>query len=283
VTARGLAPGPLLALTAAACAIGFTIHHPLVAVALALGAVALIVATPGRGKVPFAIAAVVGAGTALLNPFVQSNGDLILVELPGIPVLDTQVTIEEVVAGAVIGANAAAVTLVVCAVLLLIDPDRLLAAARRIAPGSALTTAIAARMLPTLTRDARGMHEAMSLRGRAVGAGSARRRARAAAALAVPLLASGLERSLDVAEAMAARGFGAGPRTRVREAPYGRADWMRLALAAAMAGVFAAALLTDLDGYRFYPTLDAILTVPAAGVAGATAGVLLATAWGARR
>lgn len=280
---RGLAPGPLLALAIATCALAFTVDHPLVIAALALGAIALVTAAPGQHRLAYAIGTIVAVSTAALNPFVQANGDLILLELPHIPILDTQVTLEEVVAGLVIGAQAFTVTLVVCAVLFASDPDRLLAGARRVAPRSALTTAIAARLVPTLQRDARGLREAAALRGLSLAEGSRRRRAQTAAVLALPLVGSALERSLDVAEAMAARRFGEGPATRLPEPGYGRGDWLRLSLAAAMLGLLVVAVVGGAAGYRFYPTLDVPFAAPAIVCAVGVLAVMGITARSLRR
>ena len=77
----------------------------------------------------------------------------------------------------------------------------------------------------------------------------------AAAPLALPLLGSSLERGLDVAEAMAARGYGAGPRTRVPERAYGRAERAVLALGAALArGGGRGARPRRSRRYAYYPT-----------------------------
>ena len=88
-----------------------------------------------------------------------------------------------------------------------------------------LAAGLATRLVPTLERDAAGFVEA--LRGRGVEVEGARGRAR----LLSPLLAGSLERALNLAEAMEARGFGRAGRTRAPSPPWTRLD--RLALAAA--------------------------------------------------
>ena len=65
-----------------------------------------------------------------------------------------------------------------------------------------LAIALATRLVPTLERDAAGLVEA--LRGRGVEVSGLRGRAR----LLSPLLAGSLERALNLAEAMEARGYG---------------------------------------------------------------------------
>jgi energy-coupling factor transport system permease protein len=219
---------------------------------------------------------IVGLGVMLLNPLVQANGDLILFELPDIPIIDLQVTLEEVVAGAALGLRAFAVTVLLGAMLAHIDPDRLLAAASRLMPHSALAASIAARMLPTLERDAVALSETARLRGVSLTAGRWSTRARTAGALATPLVGSALERSLDVAEAMAVRGYGAGPRTRMAEPRMSRAEWTVLALAVPLAVLSVLAIAGTVGAFTFFPTLDPLVTwqsATAAGVALVTMGL----------
>jgi len=119
----------------------------------------------------------------------------------------------------------AAVGLAFAAYALLIDLDRLLQAAG-FARRSVLAAGLATRLVPTLERDASGFVEA--LRGRGIEVSGVHGRAR----LLSPLLAGSLERALNLAEAMEARGFGRAGRTRAPSPPWTRLD--RAALAAAV-------------------------------------------------
>lgn len=268
------APIPLLVFGALLCTLAFATDQPVVLLALALGALALHAAAAHRRRMYVIIGAAIGLGVTVLNPFVQANGDLILVELPDIPIFDLQVTLEEVVAGAALGLRAFTVTVAIGAILAHIDPDRLLGVVGRLLPRSALTASIAARMLPTLEHDAKALSETARLRGVSVQSGRWRTRATTAGALAVPLVGSALERSLDVAEAMAARGYGAGPRTRMAEAAWTAVDRLVLGLSLPM-GILATLELTDTLGrFDFFPTLDPVANRPAL----ITAAVVLAVA-----
>jgi energy-coupling factor transport system permease protein len=100
-------------------------------------------------------------------------------------------------------------------------------------------------------------------------------RLRRAAPLALPLLGSSLERGLDVAEAMTARGYGSGPRTRVAEPAWTGVERAVLAIGAALAALTAAAIALGLAGYSYYPTMDAPWAPGAIAVA---AGALAALA-----
>ena len=207
MTGRRRAPGPLVVLGAAAAVIAFSEDHPVVMCAVALGALALFFAAPGRPSRLFLLGgAISGLTLALLNPFVSGEGDLILLRGPEVSVIDLEITLEEVVAGAVTGLRLFAVAVLVGALLAHMDADRLQAQVARIAPRSALVCALAARLMPTLERDARALAEAARLRGVDLSGGRWPGRLRRAAPLALPLLATSLERGLDVAEAMTARG-----------------------------------------------------------------------------
>lgn len=277
------APGPLLAVGLALCTLAFVTVHPLVMGAVAIAAAGLLAGAPAPRRAVAVVSVALGVGVAVLNPFVQANGDLILVELPRIPVFDTQVTVEELVAGLVLGARAAAVTMIVMAVLATADPDRLLRLASRLAPRSALAGSVAARMIPTLRRDAAGLVETLRLRGRSLTSGRWTRRVRTAGSLALPLVGSALDRSLDVAEAMAARGYGSGPATRPPRRPWGAADRIAALAAVAIGIVAACALLTSLDAYAFYPTMDRAWSGATAVLAVVVVGSVAALRLGARR
>ena len=144
---------------------------------------------------------------------------------PTIPVLGTlDVTTEELRNGLFQALRLVAVGLAFAVYALLLDHDRLLAAAGW-ARRSTLAVALATRLVPVLERDARDLR--IALRGRQVELGPVR--------LLSPLLAGSLERGLSLAEAMEARGYGRPGRTRSPTPPWHPLD--RVALAAAVAVV----------------------------------------------
>lgn len=281
MTAR--APLPLVLLLAATTVVAFLADQPLVVVSLALGAVLLALAA-GRRALPIVAAGAISAvGLLVLTPILGANGNLIVAELPRIPLLDGEVTAEELTAGAVFGLRLLTVTAVIGAVLVLADQDRMLALAMRLAPRSALACALAARALPTLRRDAVALTETARARGAALSSGSWLGRGRRAAPLVVPLVGSSLERSLDVAEAMSARGYGAGRRARVAEAPWSRRDLAILVSAACIAAAGIGAVALGALGFDFYPELDPILSKESLALAAVILAALGAAAWAARR
>jgi energy-coupling factor transport system permease protein len=173
---------------------------------------------------PYLTGAFISAGAVLvLTPFVERIGVEVLWSGPSIPVVgQLDVTSEELHNGLFQSLRLAAVTLAFAVYALLLDHDRLVQAAG-FARRSVLAVALATRLVPTLERDAAGLLEA--LRGRGLEVRGLRGRAR----LLSPLLAGSLERALNLAEAMEARGFGRKDATR---AP--RSSWTRLDFGAAL-------------------------------------------------
>jgi energy-coupling factor transport system permease protein len=169
----------------------------------------------------------------LFSPLVAAYGGIVYWEGPTVPVLGTlDVTSEELAEALFQGLRLMAVGLAFAAYALLLDQDRLLLAGGRLRR-SVLAVALATRLVPTLERDASGYVEA--LQGRGVAVAGLRGRAR----LLSPLVAGSLERSLNLAESMEARGFGRAGRTRAPSPPWSAWDHLALAVAAlvVLAGV----------------------------------------------
>jgi energy-coupling factor transport system permease protein len=274
----------MLVLLAAVVAFAFTADHPLVLAALAVGGAGIALVAGRRRAVPILAAASLSAlGLVLVTPLLGANGDLILAELPAPPLLDGQLTAEEVAAGAGHGLRLVAVTAIIGAFLFAVDQDRLLALAMRLAPRSALACALAARALPALARDAASLGETARARGVRLRSGSWLGRGARAVPLLVPLVGSSLERSLDVAEAMTIRGYGSGPRTRVEEPGYRAADVVVLAASGAIALLLAIGLVLGGLGYSYYPVLPSVLVGQAWLLAALALAALAAVAAVVRR
>jgi energy-coupling factor transport system permease protein len=231
-----MSPGPATALLVAVAALGLLADRWQVLAAVALAELALVLARAPRGR-----AAVYLAGTAfsavsvlVISPLVQTRGSHPLWTGPIVPVLGPlDVTREELALAGVYALRFAVLGLAAATYALLVDHDRIVRSAG-VARRSVLAVVLATRLLPTLERDAAGYVEA--LRGRGVEVGGVRGRAR----LVSPLVAGSLERALNVAEAMEARGFGRPGRTRAPQPPWTAID--RAALAAAVLVLVAGAV-----------------------------------------
>jgi energy-coupling factor transport system permease protein len=197
----------------------------------AIAAVLLVVslrAPAARRRAYLAGALITSSTLFVLSPLLASAGSDVLWRGPIIPVLgELNVTSKELREAGVQALRLGAVTLAFAVYALLLDHDRLVQAAG-FARRSVLAVALATRLVPTLERDAAGFVEALRGRGVAVDGAAAR------AALVGPLLAGSLERGVNLAEAMEARGFGRAGRTRMPGPAWRPVDRAAVALAAAL-------------------------------------------------
>jgi energy-coupling factor transport system permease protein len=218
-----------LALLGAAVAAALLARHTASTVAIAVVLAAVCLRAPRRRRWPYLLGtAISGAALFVVTPFVETLGSHPIWTGPIVPVIgQLDVTREELASAALNASRLVAVGLAFAAYALLVDHDRVLATAA-FARRSVLAVALATRLVPTLERDANGLVE--SLRGRGVETSGLRRRA----ALLSPLLSSSLERGVNLAEAMEARGYGRGGRTAVPSSPWRLLDRVAVAAAAAL-------------------------------------------------
>ena len=220
-------PGPALALLVALAAAALVADHWQLPALVAALLLALCLRAPASRRWPYLVGCALTAGAVfVITPFVVIEGVDVLWTGPVVPVLgQLDVTTEELAGAAIQAVRLAAVTLAFAVYALRIDHDALLRSAR-FARRSALVVALATRLVPTLERDVRGLVEA--LRGRGVEVEGVRGRAR----LVSPIVSGSLERALNLAEAMEARGYGRAGATRAPSPRWRSLD--RLALAGAV-------------------------------------------------
>jgi len=227
-----VSPAPAALLLAALAAAALLADRIVSVAAIALVLLLVCLRAPvGRRRMYLVGALFSGLAVFVLTPFVSSIGWHVIWSGPTVPVLgQLDITREELRTGLFQGLRLTAVALAFAAYALLLDHDRLVQSVR-FARRSVLAMALATRLVPTLERDASGLSEA--LRGRGVEVTGVRGRA----TLLAPLLAGSLERALNLAEAMEARGYGRPGATR---AP--RPGWTPLDKAAVTLGAAAIAI-----------------------------------------
>jgi energy-coupling factor transport system permease protein len=255
--------GAAAAFTLAPCVAALVTRHPLV-LAAALTCVVVTGLAAGVGpelRSAARLAVPLALLVAAINPLVSREGLTLLIRGPTVPVLGTlDVTLEAVVFGALAGLRVVVVVLAFALYSAVVDPDRVLRALRRIAPRSALTAALATRMVPLLARDAERMREAYGLRADAPAGGGRRARLRRAGTMTRALGAGALERAMDAAASLEVRGYGArGPsRSPVRERlPWSRDDVAFALAALALLVLPATVRLSGAAWFEPYPLLDA--------------------------
>lgn len=221
-----LGPVPAVLLLGALAATALLADHLATVAAIAVALLVVLMRTGGSRRRPYLFGALAsGLSVLLISPLVAVVGSHVLWSGPILPVIGPiDVTSEEIQIGALAALRLVAVALAFAVYALSLDHDRLLASvgfARR----SALAAVLATRLIPTLERDAVGLAEAV--RGRGVEVAGVRGRGR----LVSPLVSGSLERALNLAEAMEARGFGRPGRTRLPRAGWTKVDRIAVGLA----------------------------------------------------
>jgi energy-coupling factor transport system permease protein len=202
----------------------------------------------------------------LVNPLVYAEGDTLLVRGGEVLGRRVNITLEATVAGALGGLR---VVVIVAALGLLsaaVDPDELLRLFRRVSYRSALTGALAMRLVPVLARDAGRMGDAARCRPQPPGR----------LAVARSALAGALDRAVDVAAALEVRGYALAGRPARRRRPRSRHDTRVAAAAATIAALAVAGAAAGAAPVETYPRLEisagpAVLALAAALVALAAA------------
>ena len=244
------AVGSAWCVTMAIVALSF--EHPLVlgvllatVIAAAAGArVARRVLLALAFALPFAVV------IAVINPLVVRDGLTVIARFGTVPVFGRlDVTAEATAYGGVLALRALVVIGCFALHSAAVDPDDLLRAFRRISFRSALTAALATRMVPVLARDARRLHDAQ----RCLAGEPAPRRAVVRA-----VAAGALDRAVDVAATLEVRGYGAARRApRGGGRPWSRHDLAFAAGAVALALIGLAAFLGDWEAFEAYPSFTA--------------------------
>lgn len=222
----------------------------------------------------------------LINPLVNHNGNNVLWYGPDLPLFgQLTITMEAISYGAAMGVRLLALVSVFCLFNLIIHPDRFFGLFATFARKSALVVSLATRMLPVMTSAMERIREAQQLRGVDFSTGTLPERAAKNASLFNILLVSSLEDSLQVAEAMHARAFGSGPRSRYRRDIFRPRDVICLACSIFSLGFSVYSLLHGVGSYTYFPELgrlfngSATLFVLAIVLGGLSLPAILSWGW----
>lgn len=291
---RGLAaihPLAALACVLAYVGAGLAIGNPLQLVVV-FAFLLVMLAVAGRLRTAWTYLRI-GLYTAVLliviNALVSGNGLTVLWEASLGP-LHLRLTLQGVTFGIGSALRLLVVITAFALYVVVLDQDEQLSLIGRLSFRSGLVASLATRMFPVLSRDATRISDAQRARGVELDLGRRRDRARARIPLLAALLTRSLERAMDVAESMEARGYGRREShgwhrgRRWRPADVATAACAAVAMAALIGG-----LATGAFSYSYFPLLDqplpgmtapAWLVTVAALLAG---GILVPAARAARR
>jgi energy-coupling factor transport system permease protein len=255
---------------AALAAVALIADHPVMLAAVLVAEVCA-AAAAGTGRqlrraalltAPFALA------IAVINPIVTRDGLTVIArggEIPWLGSLD--ITLEATAYGGVLALRAVALVLAGALYASAVDPDEVLRLFRRVSFRSALTAALATRMVPVLARDAGRLAEAQRCRP----AGTAPR-----LAVVRATAANALDRAIDVAATLELRGYGSARRAPRARRPWSRHDLAFMAAAVALMALAVAGEVTGMTHFGTYPRFE-IATGPGLfAIAGAIVACALA-------
>lgn len=255
--ARAGVTAGLCAAFALVCAL---FEHPAVLLAVLLGVLAAaVVAGVGRQLlhsarmgIPLAIL------IAVINPLVYQEGETLLVRGGEVLGRRFDVTLEALAAGSLAGFRVITFLMAFALFSACVDPDEMLRLFRRVSYRSALTAALATRLVPVLARDALRMGDAARCRPQPPGRMAVSRAA----------VSGALDRAVDVAAALEVRGYStAGKPRRVRHS-WSRHDVRVAGAAGLVAGGALAAAVAGIGGVEQYPRLELSFGAGEAAVCG---------------
>ncbi|MCS7061492.1 MAG: energy-coupling factor transporter transmembrane component T [Anaerolineae bacterium] len=177
---------------------------------------------------PARLAMVIIPFSGLFNALTVHIGDTVLFTIPGeLPLLSGPITAEAVVYGSINGLSLTTVIAVFGVLSAAAPAHYLVRAAPRAFQSIGVTVGIALSFIPQTMRRLRDVREAQAVRGHTM------RGLRDWLPVWVPVLMGGLEQSMQLAEAMVARGFGA---TQRRDVPARARLWVLTGLSLVLAG-----------------------------------------------
>ncbi|MDD4169740.1 MAG: energy-coupling factor transporter transmembrane component T [Desulfotomaculaceae bacterium] len=258
---QSLHPAASLTLIAAFFLLALCFSHPLYLLGLLLVILFSLWAADGLAAWESYLKAVLWLGLLimLINALVNHSGSTILWRSPALPLLgQLSVSMEAISYGAAMGVRLLDVVSAFCLFNLIVHPDRFFSLFSTFARKSSLVVSLATRLFPLLLATLGQIREAQQLRGVDFSRGSLRERTVKNAALFNILLLSALEDSLQMAEAMQARAFGSGPRSRYRRDLFRPRDGICLAGVGFSLVAAAYNLARDLGSYTYFPQLGSL-------------------------
>jgi energy-coupling factor transport system permease protein len=215
--------------------------------------------------------------SVLFNVLTVHYGETVIFTLPrftlrvgSMPFLDLggKTTAESLVYGLTSGLSLVAILLIFATFNVLVDHHKLLRRTPAFLYQTGMITSIAIAFVPQMASSLQEIREAQAVRGHRF------RGVRDLLPLFVPLLTTGLERAIQLAESMEARGFGSLKGTRTR----GRQTLQRLLIALALFGLLAATFC-----YSYYSTRPWVGVLLAIGSLALLLGTLLVMGRGVQR
>lgn len=199
----------------------------------------------------------------IINSLVMYHGTHVLLEFTfEIPTLgQPKITLEAICFGLGMSLRLLAIVSAFTILNLTVHPDDMLLAALklRLPYKSVLATSLSTRFMPALIDDLGRLTDVQRSRGLEIDKGKLGQKIRSRGAVLIPLLSNSLDRTVQIAEAMESRAFGAGKtRTYYKEIKLTPLGLVQVA-ASFLPFIFGLFLrFKGFGGYRYYPSLQKI-------------------------
>jgi len=195
----------------------------------------------------------------IFNALFTRTGATVLVQSPPIPLLgEIKITLEALAFGAGMGIRLLIIISAFCLYTYAVHPDKVLKLFNKGGNKSVLIIILSTRLFPLLIQDFNRITEVQRCRGVKFDTGTRWMRIKNILPVISVLLQSCLERALQLAESMYARGYGSGNKSYYSRELWRPRDYLTLgSLIICLAiGVFSA--ITGLASYTYYPQLSGI-------------------------
>ncbi|MBZ4688125.1 MAG: energy-coupling factor transport system permease protein [Clostridia bacterium] len=233
-------------------------NHPiyLLGLFLAVGAVIIAGGHFSEWKVYLKFSVTMIIIIMVINAIFVQAGDTVLLVGPRVPVLGKIViTLEALAFGAGMGIRLLVMISIFCLYTYAVHPDKALKLFSRLGNKSVLVITLSTRLFPLMVRDFQRITEVQRCRGVKLDTGRWWERAKNLLPVISVLLLSCLERSLQLAESMHARGYGSGSRSYYSRELWRPRDYLILSalIIGLISGLWAA--LKGWSTYSYYPRL----------------------------
>ncbi|MCR6544843.1 energy-coupling factor transporter transmembrane component T family protein [Dehalobacterium formicoaceticum] len=235
--------------------------HPVYLLAL-FGGVSLVIIAAGivpqwKGYLKFTVIMVLFM--MVINAIFSNAGTTILLTGPRIPLLgEVEITMEALAYSVGMGIRLLVIISVFCLYSYGVHPDKVLKLLSRRGNKSVLAITLSTRLFPLITQDYQRITEIQRCRGVKFDKGGWWERIKKSIPVMSVLLLSSLERALQLAESMHARGYGSGPRTAIRHDLWRPRDRIIIVALCIGLGIGLWAVFSGTSAYAYYPRMERI-------------------------
>ncbi|MGE5327932.1 MAG: energy-coupling factor transporter transmembrane component T [Deltaproteobacteria bacterium] len=192
------------------------------------GSICLLIMSADRKAIKNALilAAFIGIPIMLINPIVNSRGATVLFRLTEVPVFgDIKITLECLIFALVLMLKLVNTVLLFVFLNICVEADKIFNLISFAAPRSAVTAALTAKMIPSMMESTKRIAEVQMTRGVQLDSKNIFKRIKAGWPFIKILLFSSLEGSMQTAEALESKGYGAAKRRRHYDESFGLKDF----------------------------------------------------------